>query len=153
MSKVILIFIVFSVLSIRSLSFGETDKKIQHVNIVLNTVEKIFEFAQNSTELSSGELFEKNAIRGLINKINSPEELYRIALICNTLCYPGNAGDIRFDAWFSNAYWISINKLAEIDRLESLIFLEAIAQRSAFDGGDHLLLKEIIEKVRERTAL
>lgn len=112
--------------------------------LILGIVNKVVEIAAAADTISKGEEKEKNVTLELVKDINDSEILYKIALICNTISLPGNAIDIKYDVWFMHTYWSCINRLSEIHTSEALEALRIIADHSSLDGGDRLIIKDII---------
>ncbi len=122
----------------------DNSRKQDQTRYITGVVDKIVALAEKGDEISEGEVKEKALTSRLVGDISNPDILYKIALICNTISLPGNASDIKYDVWFIHTYWACINRLSEIKNLNALESLKIIADYSSLDGGDKLILKEII---------
>lgn len=119
-------------------------RKQDQIRDITGIVNKVVALAEKGDEISEDEVKEKALTSRLVGNISDPDILYKIALICNTISLPGNASDIKYDVWFIHTYWACINRLSEIKTLNALEALKIIADYSSLDGGDKLILKEII---------
>jgi hypothetical protein len=82
--------------------------------------------------------------------IQNPEILVRLTLTADLFYLPGNAKDVKFDEVFFQTYHICIAKLAENVCQENYEALKTIQSEMNPDGGDSVVLKEILARFEQQ---
>jgi len=85
----------------------------------------------------------------LVDKINEPDILFRLAMISWVSYHPGKAGLQPVDLVFETAWRLSVQRLGSLHTVTALSALRSLEGMMVMDGGVGLTVREAIENAEQ----
>jgi hypothetical protein len=133
------IFIAILILFYTTTSHADEINKAESVRCVLKTTEEIFNLA--TTNDSSNIDHIKNEVEKVLSQLKNLDQLASFAVISDNIAWPQEAGDIRFDQWFEEAFWQAVERISKVKTKEGKETMESLKGRLFLDGGASLTFK------------
>lgn len=139
--------LIFTFLCSTTFAFQHKDQEIQ---LFIDLQSKVLKLSQdfNSAPFQPGSVGKNtNLLQGIkdldLEKLTSPQ-LYRLALACYAMMYPGEAGDAKWDDIYDQVCWTCVRIIASRSGPINTNYLERMKALFGEDGGPSLLFKKYI---------
>jgi hypothetical protein len=128
------------------------DAKDVRVNRITTVIDSLARLAKEEAPNQGNRDFKtevRKAVEATIPKLDA-DQLGKLAIICLTLYYPGDADNVGYDEVYYAGFWACTDRLFKKGDDSSLDALRFVQDHARLDGGEKLQFDEAMEELEKR---